>query len=89
MKIVGGITLRQSVVRFRGRMKVANRLALCSVLAVLAGCVMLAAQNVVLTGGLSGRVTDPSGAMKTSKAHGSEFDIFAHSKASPGLLQGG
>jgi hypothetical protein len=42
-------------------MKVANRLAVCSVLAVLASCVMLAAQNVVLTGALSGRVTDPSG----------------------------
>ena len=41
----------------------ANRLAVCSVLAVLASCVMLAAQNVVLTGALSGRVTDPSGAV--------------------------
>jgi len=44
-------------------MTVANRLAVCSVLAVLASCVMLAAQNVVLTGALSGRVTDPSGAV--------------------------
>jgi len=44
-------------------MTVANRLAVCSVLGVLASCVMLAAQNVVLTGALSGRVTDPSGAV--------------------------
>ncbi len=41
----------------------ANRLAVCSVLGVLASCVMLAAQNVVLTGALSGRVTDQSGAV--------------------------
>jgi hypothetical protein len=44
-------------------MTVANRLAVCSVLGVLASCVMLAAQNVVLTGALGGRVTDPSGAV--------------------------
>ncbi len=44
-------------------MTVANRLAVCSVLGVLASCVMLAAQNVVLTGALSGRVTDQSGAV--------------------------
>jgi hypothetical protein len=44
-------------------MTVANRLAVCSVLAVLASCAMLAAQNVVLTGALSGRVTDQSGAV--------------------------
>lgn len=49
--------------RFSGRMTVANRLAVCSVLGVLASCVMLAAQNVVLTGALSGRVTDQSGAV--------------------------
>ncbi len=55
--------LRQSVIRFSGRMTVANRLAVCSVLGVLASCVMLAAQNVVLTGALGGRVTDPSGAV--------------------------
>ena len=40
-----------------------NRLAVCSVLAVLAGCALLSAQNVVLTGALSGRVTDQSGAV--------------------------
>jgi hypothetical protein len=44
-------------------MTVANRLAVCGVLGVLASCVMLAAQNVVLTGALSGRVTDQSGAV--------------------------
>ena len=41
----------------------ANRLALCSVLVILVNCVLLSAQNVVLTGSLSGRVTDPSGAV--------------------------
>ena len=41
----------------------ANRLAVCSILGVLASCVMLAAQNVVLTGALSGRFTDQSGAV--------------------------
>jgi hypothetical protein len=44
-------------------MTVANRLAVCTVWVVLASCVMLAAQNVVLTGALSGRVTDQSGAV--------------------------
>jgi hypothetical protein len=44
-------------------MTVANRLAVCSVLGVLASCVLLTAQNVVLTGALGGRVTDPSGAV--------------------------
>ena len=41
----------------------ANRFCLCIVLVVLAGCGMLSSQNVVLTGALSGRVTDPSGAV--------------------------
>jgi hypothetical protein len=41
----------------------ANRFWLCIVLVVLAGCGMLSSQNVVLTGALSGRVTDPSGAV--------------------------
>jgi hypothetical protein len=40
-----------------------NRPAICSVLAVLASCVLLVAQNVVLSGSLGGRVTDPSGAV--------------------------
>jgi len=42
---------------------VANRLAVCSVLVVLATCTLLTAQNVVLTGSLGGRVTDQSGAV--------------------------
>jgi hypothetical protein len=37
--------------------------AICSLLVVLASCVLLTAQNVVLTGALGGRVTDQSGAM--------------------------
>src|ERR1700683_2885653 len=39
-----------------------NCWALCSTALVLASCVLLAAQNVVLTGALSGRITDQSGA---------------------------
>ncbi len=39
------------------------RLVACSMLVLLTGCVLLTAQNVVLTGALSGRVTDPSGAV--------------------------
>src|SRR6202451_212638 len=38
-------------------------LAICSVLVVLASCILLTAQNVVLTGALGGRVTDQSGAV--------------------------
>ncbi len=63
MEIVGGTTLRGPVTRFSWRMTLANRLAVCSLLGVLASCVLLAAQNVVLTGALSGRVTDQSGAV--------------------------
>ena len=40
-----------------------NCWALCSAALVLASCVLLAAQNVVLTGALSGRITDQSGAV--------------------------
>ena len=40
-----------------------RRLALSSFLVVLASCALLSAQNVVLTGALSGRVTDQSGAV--------------------------
>jgi len=43
-------------------MSVINRLAVCGVL-VVATCTLLTAQNVVLTGSLGGRVTDPSGAV--------------------------
>ena len=39
-----------------------NRVALCGLWIVLASCVVLTAQNVILTGSLSGRVADPSGA---------------------------
>jgi hypothetical protein len=45
------------------RLSVASSLALTSALAVLASCTLLTAQNVVLTGALSGRITDPSGAV--------------------------
>ncbi|MGC1434815.1 MAG: carboxypeptidase regulatory-like domain-containing protein, partial [Terriglobales bacterium] len=41
----------------------ANRLAIGSVLAGLVSCALLIAQNVVMTGSLGGRVTDPSGAV--------------------------
>src|SRR5271157_2185175 len=55
---------RESVTRASGRaLPVAHRLAVFSILAVLASCVWLSAQNVVLTGALSGRVTDQSGAV--------------------------
>jgi Carboxypeptidase regulatory-like domain/TonB dependent receptor len=40
-----------------------NRLTICSLVVVLASCMLLTAQNVVLTGALSGRVTDQSGAV--------------------------
>jgi len=52
------------VLRPRGRgFPVAHCLRVPSVLVVLASSVWLSAQNVVLTGFLSGRVTDPSGAV--------------------------
>jgi hypothetical protein len=55
---------RRSVTRSSGRtLLVSNRLAVSSVLAVLASCGLLTAQNVVLTGALGGRVTDQSGAV--------------------------
>jgi hypothetical protein len=46
-----------------GRLRVGTLLAAFCVLVVLAGCAMLSAQNVVLTGALSGRITDPTGAV--------------------------
>ena len=45
------------------RTLVAKRPAVCAVLVVLASCALLMAQNVVLTGSLSGRVTDRRGAV--------------------------
>jgi len=54
----------ECVIRQRVRtLPVANRLAVCRILVVLSSCVLLTAQNVVLTGALSGRVTDQSGAV--------------------------
>jgi hypothetical protein len=40
-----------------------NRLAICGLFVGLAGCALLSAQNVVLTGSLSGRVTDQRAAV--------------------------
>ncbi len=45
------------------KMSMAIRGMVCTALAVLVSCLTLAAQNVVLTGALSGRVTDQSGAV--------------------------
>jgi hypothetical protein len=57
----------ESVTRPSGRtLPVANRLAICSsVVVALASSLLLTAQNVVLTGALTGRVTDQSGAVVT------------------------
>jgi len=61
---LGANMRRESVIRASGRtLLVSNRLAVCNVLIVLASCLLLTAQNVVLTGSLSGRVTDQSGAV--------------------------
>jgi hypothetical protein len=46
-----------------GKLIVGRRLAASCVLVVLVSCAMLNAQNVVLTGALSGRITDQSGAV--------------------------
>ena len=55
---------RKALVRFRARrLLLLGRLLVSSVLVALASCVWLSAQNVVLTGALSGRVTDQSGAV--------------------------
>jgi len=54
----------ESVIRpGRRTLPVANGPVVCSVLVVLASCALLTAQNVVLTGALGGRITDPSGAV--------------------------
>ena len=53
----------KTTIRLGVRIPLVNRLAVCSILAMLASCLLLTAQNVVLTGSLSGRVTDPSGAV--------------------------
>jgi hypothetical protein len=64
-RLLIGIKLtRESVIRRCQReLPVAIRQMACIVLVVLASCLSLAAQNVVLTGALSGRVTDQSGAV--------------------------
>jgi Carboxypeptidase regulatory-like domain/TonB dependent receptor len=55
---------RESIIRRSGRtLSLTNRLAVCSLLVALASCALLRAQNVVLTGSLSGRVTDQSGSV--------------------------
>ncbi len=53
----------KTTIRLGVRIPLVNRLAVCSILAMFASCLLLTAQNVVLTGSLSGRVTDPSGAV--------------------------
>ena len=61
---VGTRARRESVVRPSEKtLPWANRLAIGSVLIVLVNCALLTAQNVVMTGSLGGRVTDPSGAV--------------------------
>jgi hypothetical protein len=60
----GAAMIRASAVQsIRRTIVVANRLALCAVALVLANCPALRAQNLVLTGALSGRITDQSGAV--------------------------
>jgi hypothetical protein len=55
---------KQSTIRRSGKIFPRfSRLALCSVLIVFGSCPWLIAQNVVLAGSLSGRVTDQSGAV--------------------------
>jgi len=56
--MTGGIMIRPN----NRRLLMADRLAACA-LALLASCALLTAQNVVLTGALSGRLTDESGAI--------------------------
>jgi hypothetical protein len=53
----------KTTVRLDVRLPLANRLAVCTVLLVVTSCVLLTAQNVVLTGSLGGLVTDSSGAV--------------------------
>jgi len=62
--LLGSKMRKESVIRpGRGTLPVVNGAAVCSVLVVLASCLLLTAQNVVLTGALGGRVTDQSGAV--------------------------
>src|SRR5208282_3018852 len=57
------LSVLEAFIQPRGRIPMANRRAACAVLLVLAGCIWLNAQNVVLTGSLGGRITDPTGAV--------------------------
>jgi len=55
---------RESVIRrSQKELPAAIRQMVCTLLLVLAGCLSLPAQNLVLTGALNGRVTDQSGAV--------------------------
>jgi hypothetical protein len=55
---------KRSVIQPNGiNHSVATRLLVCSLSLALASCALLNAQNVVLTGAISGRVTDQSGAV--------------------------
>jgi len=54
---------RSSSVTLDGSLPACLRLAIQSFLVVFVSCVLLIAQNVVLTGALSGRITDQSGAV--------------------------
>ncbi|MGD0417667.1 MAG: carboxypeptidase regulatory-like domain-containing protein [Terriglobales bacterium] len=53
----------KTIIRPGVKVPVVTRLAACGVWVVLASCVLLTAQNVVLTGSLGGLATDPSGAI--------------------------
>ncbi len=54
----------EALVQIRARtLLLAGRLLLSSALVAVAGCALVTAQNVVLTGSLSGRITDQSGAV--------------------------
>ena len=50
-------------IAIRPGIPILRRLPICALLLALSGCALLSAQNVVLTGSLGGRVTDPSGAI--------------------------
>ena len=55
--------MKEKSPRIKKMLGLANRLTVGSVLVILVSCVLLTAQNVVLTGALSGRITDQSGAV--------------------------
>ena len=55
--------MKEKSPRVEKMLGVANRPTVGSVLVILVSCVLLTAQNVVLTGALSGRITDQSGAV--------------------------